>query len=198
MKTLLFINACMRGHSLSRTETLAQCYIDTLREHASLRIIERTLSKESFLPLTPKNFSTDTGQPILHRDFAFAKEFAEADLILIAAPFWEFAFPAALACYIEHISVSNITFQYTDKGLKGLCRAKHMRQLYTSGAFLQDGDNLGAAHLAHLCGMYGIPDFRCIGAEGLDIEGQDIPALLETAKAEVQKAALADAAFFAD
>ena len=36
-----------------------------------------------------------------HEMFRYAKAFAEADEILIAAPFWDLAFPAILRNYIE-------------------------------------------------------------------------------------------------
>ena len=42
--------------------------------------------------------------------FDYAKDFAKADTIVIAAPFWDLSFPASLKCYIEAINILGITF----------------------------------------------------------------------------------------
>ena len=54
--------------------------------------------------------------------FALARQFAEADRVVIAAPYWDLSFPAVLKQYIEAINVSGITFEYTEEGFpRGLC-----------------------------------------------------------------------------
>ena len=40
--------------------------------------------------------------------FDLAKQFAEADEVIIAAPFWDLSFPAALKQYFEQINVLGI------------------------------------------------------------------------------------------
>lgn len=45
--------------------------------------------------------------------FKYAHEFANADLIVIAAPFWDLSIPALLKVYIENIAVDGITFEYS-------------------------------------------------------------------------------------
>ncbi len=42
--------------------------------------------------------------------FALVRQFAEAETIVIDAPYWDLSFPAALKQYIEHINVLGITF----------------------------------------------------------------------------------------
>ena len=44
--------------------------------------------------------------------FKYAKQFAEADTIVVAAPYWDMAFPALLKIYPEQITVCGITFRY--------------------------------------------------------------------------------------
>lgn len=41
--------------------------------------------------------------------FKYAKQFAEADEIVIAAPYWDLAFPATVRIYFEAITVTGIT-----------------------------------------------------------------------------------------
>ena len=45
--------------------------------------------------------------------FGLARQFAAADRIVIAAPYWDLSFPAALKQYVEQINVLGITFIYT-------------------------------------------------------------------------------------
>ena len=59
--------------------------------------------------------------------FELARQFAAADQIVIAAPYWDLSFPAALKQYFEQINVLGITFAYTPEGVpKGLCRARKL------------------------------------------------------------------------
>lgn len=57
--------------------------------------------------------------------FDWAKEFASADAVVIAAPYWDFSFPAVLKQYLEAITIVGLTFYYTEEGFpKGLCKAE--------------------------------------------------------------------------
>ena len=56
--------------------------------------------------------------------FADAWQFARADRIVLAAPFWELSFPAILKIYLERVSMRDITFGYEESGLVGRCRWK--------------------------------------------------------------------------
>lgn len=65
--------------------------------------------------------------------FDIGKDFAEADEIVIGAPYWDLSFPAALKIYIEHAAVMGVTFHYTEEGrCEGLCRAKHLTYITTA------------------------------------------------------------------
>ena len=70
--------------------------------------------------------------------FRYAKQFAEADEIVIAAPFWDLSFPAKLKIYMEQITVSGITFRYINGRPSGLCRAKRLTYITTSGGPILD------------------------------------------------------------
>ena len=53
------------------------------------------------------------------------KQFAAADVIVIAAPYWDLMFPAVLKTYLENITVTGITFCYSDQGRpQSMCKAK--------------------------------------------------------------------------
>ena len=169
MKTVLFINGCVRGKQ-SRTLKIAKSYIESLKEHCDIELIERNLCEENISFLSNKNFNETTGELKLESDCLLAKEFASADKIVIAAPFWEFLFPVILNCYIEMVSVVGITFTYTAEGSVGLCKADSMAYIYSAGDNLKDEDKISEKYIQRLSKLYGIPKFATISAKGLDIE----------------------------
>ena len=114
--------------------------------------------------------------------FDIGKDFAEADEIVIGAPYWDLSFPAALKIYIEHAAVMGMTFHYTEEGrCEGLCRAKHLTYITTGGGQVS-AMNYGYEYLCGIAGMFGIPETRFACAENLDVVGADIEANLNEAR----------------
>ena len=129
---LLFINACVRSNS--RTKRLA----DRVLAKKAQPITEVRLEEIDF-PVADEAFLKRRDRLIENRAFddslfALARQFAEADEIVIAAPFWDLSFPAALKQYFEQINVPEITFCYTEEGVpQGLCKAEKLTFVTTSG-----------------------------------------------------------------
>ena len=184
MKKLLFVNACVRKNS--RTKQLAEYLLSKLDGE----IIEIRLSEVDF-PLQNENF-------LFHRDqlvenkcfddpiFEFTRQFATADQIVIAAPYWDMSFPAVLKQYLEQVSIVDVTFTYTAEGIpKGLCKAKHLYYVTTAGGYYTP-DEYGFGYVEALCkSFYGIPDVKLIKATGLDIVGADVENILAESKKEI-------------
>ena len=175
---LLFINACVRKNS--RTNRLAKCLLDKLGEPFT----EVRLEHIRF-PVTDEEYLTKRDQMIDAGDFSdpafsLANQFAAADRIVIAAPYWDLSFPAALKQYFEHINVRGITFTYTPEGIpRGLCRAKEIYYVMTAGGGYAP-EEFGFGYVRALAqGYYGIQDVKLIQAVGLDIEGADAEQILQ-------------------
>ena len=102
-----------------------------------------------------------------------------ADTIVIAAPYWDLAFPAVLKAYLENICVCGVTFKYSEEGIPvGLCKAKKLYYITTSVGYIGQY-NMGYDYIKALCKLYfGITDTECISAEGLDIFGNDTEKIL--------------------
>ena len=174
---ILLINACVREGS--RTRKLAQSLIEKLNdtvEEVKLSEIEFRKTDEDFLRWRDGCIATqDWSDP----EFDLARQFARADRIVVAAPFWDLSFPAVLKQYFEHICVLGVTFHYTaDNMPEGLCRAKALYYVTTSGGpiFCED---YGYGYVKALAqAFYGIRDVKMIRAEGLDIQGADVEAIL--------------------
>lgn len=142
-------------------------------------------------PLVDEDFLSRRDRLIADRNyndhmFDLAKQFAEADDIVIAAPFWDLSFPAALKQYFEQINVRGITFYYTPEGIPiGLCRAKCLTYITTVGGDFFP-EEYGAGYVKALAqSFYGISEFRLVKATGLDIVGADVDTILDTVKSEL-------------
>ena len=74
-----------------------------------------------------------------HPRFRYAHEFAAADRIVLAAPFWDLSFPALVKIYIENVSVDGITFGCNESGCFGTCRAEKLMYITTRGGSYTGG-----------------------------------------------------------
>ncbi len=169
---ILYINACARSDS--RTKKLADYLLSTTEQ----RVEELRLNDVEF-PTVDEEFLKKRDKMIAESDFdnpAFdlARQFAEADIIVIAAPFWDLSFPAVLKQYFEQINVVGVTFGYSSDGVPiGMCRAKKLYYLTTAGGFYFP-EEYGFGYVGALANsFYGINDVELIKATGLDIDGAD-------------------------
>lgn len=198
MSELLFINSCVRGDR-SRTLGLARHFLSEYQKnHPEARVVERDLTRERLEPQYPEVLAERdalwSAGRLEEPMFGPARQFAAADRIVIAAPFWDLSYPAILKIYLERISVSNLTFGYDDAGNNiGLCRAEKLLFITTRGGNFSLPDTAwmesGARHLQALCAMYGISEFHLLCAEGLDDIRNDAGALLARAREEGERLA---------
>ncbi len=183
--TTLFVNACLRG-PVSRTLSLCREYLADVAD-----VVEVDLAALDLKPFdaamvdyrTEKQLAGAWDDPI----FALSRQFAQADSVVIGAPYWDLSFPAALKVYFEHVSVCESTFHYTeDARCEGLCKARSLTYITTCGGFVE-GANFGYEYLCGIAKMFGIPEVRFVAAEGLDVVGINQEAQLDKARAAMAK-----------
>lgn len=138
MSELLFVNACVRG-ARSRTLALARHFLSAYtKNHPEVTVTERNLMTDRLEPQYPEVLDRrdalwSAGQ-LDDPSFDAAWQFARADKIVIAAPFWDLSYPAILKIYLERISVCDITFGYDAAGNSiGLSRAGKQLLITTRG-----------------------------------------------------------------
>lgn len=192
MKKILFIDACV-NRGISRTEQLAQALLKEMNQNREYEIETLNLEDEDLKLFTGKESAL---RELLTRAgnfegplFTYAKQFAAADRIVVAAPYWDFSFPARMKCYLEQICVTGLTFTFSSKGIPGgLCHADSLHYVTTSGGSIGEL-NLGYEYLEKLCKVYyGINETVCYTAEGLDIEGNSVEEIMKEAEEKaVQK-----------
>lgn len=184
MEKILFVNACVRENS--RTLDIAKIVLEKLNNAYT----EVNLQKTDLKPLNRE--SLDIREKLILQDdfsdtmFSLAKDFAAADEIVIAAPYWDLAFPALLKIYLEQITVSGITFRYAKGVPQGLWRAKQLIYVTTAGGIIYD--NFGFEYVKALAQkIYGIGEVLFFKAENLDIDGNDVKDILQRAKSDAEK-----------
>ena len=118
--------------------------------------------------------------------FDVAKQFAAADIVVVAAPYWDFMFPAVVKTYLENITVAGITFRYTENGRpQSLCRAKALYYVTTAGGWIGQND-FGFSYVKALAqNFFGIDEIHRYAAEGLDVLGADVDSIMDKAKQEI-------------
>lgn len=189
MKKLLYIDCCIRRED-SRTRTIGEAFLTELGRRSEYQV-ERLVLMDENLECLKEGFYRQRHDLIEahrldHPRFRYAHQFAEADRVAVAAPFWDLGFPALLKIYIENISVDGITFASTPQGCHGISRASRMAFFTSRGDFYEGSDQeMGARYLDALSRFFGIPEFTCIAADGLDVD----PAHAEKALAEARERA---------
>ena len=180
VRPILYVNACVRKES--RTRSLAEILLSRLD-----RPFEEIRLEDLSFPAVTEAYLNRRDQLISEEDFEnpffdLARQFSEADEIVIAAPYWDFSFPAMLKQYLEQITVVGITFRYSEDGIPvGLCRAKRLFYVTTAGGFYAP-EEYGFGYVKALAqNYYGIQDVRKIEALGLDIDGADVNAIMTSA-----------------
>ena len=177
---ILLINACVR--KASRTKRLADRFLSEKKQIVTeLNLLDMEYPKvdEEFLKKRDSLIAEDDFENSM---FELAKQFANADEIVIAAPFWDLSFPSNLKQYFEQINVLGITFRYTPEGVpQGLCKAKRLTYITTVGGDFFP-EEFGFGYVKALAeNFYGIRDVRLIKATGLDVVGADTEKILESA-----------------
>ena len=188
---VLLIDACPRPDGASRTRRLGEAFLQALRaQHPQMHLEVFRLDEMQLMPLTGemearRSKLIDAGR--LDDDmFAPARSFASAELIVICAPYWDFAFPACLKTLIEHVCVRTLTFTYVNDRPVGMCRAEHLVYLTSAGGFI-GRNNWGGDYLRAVTGqLLGVKQFHQISAEGLDVLGADVEAILAEAMARAR------------
>ena len=194
---VLFVNGCLRAEK-SRTLKIAECFLEAFSAvHQDVEIVTEDLNEMRLEPLyhdtlEARNEAAERSEWD-NEMFAPARRFKSADLVVIAAPFWEGTFPAAVHTYIEHICVTGLTFECTERGYEGCCNAENTAFITTRGGIYSEGDAVGDDHAApflqSVLKMLGIKYLHLIDAEGLDIPGCDIDSKLGAAKADAERLA---------
>ena len=166
MKKLIFIDACMRAGS--RTRRIASPIIAELRKNYSVETVDLT---RNIYPVADNHTLEDRNQGIVPAGHVeLAKKIAEADRIVIAAPFWDMSFPSALKVFFENMSLFGVTFDTNEKECYGLCKAEKVMYITSRGMSISTGDPLEQAtpYIKALSHLWGWGELSVVAAQNMD------------------------------
>ncbi|HEY9060708.1 MAG TPA: FMN-dependent NADH-azoreductase [Pseudobacteroides sp.] len=196
MSKVLYIKANAKPEGLSRTFKISDKFMEVYKKsHPNDEITTLDLYKENIKFLTESDINTvfgpKTEESRKHPILKYAYQFAESDKYIIAEPLWNLSIPAILKAYIDYITVTGITFKYTEKGAVGLLQGKKAVNIVSRGGdYSSEPFNMyemGDRYLRTILGFFGITDFTTISAEDLDIVGQDVEAIVGNTIAKAQE-----------
>lgn len=109
------------------------------------------------------------------QSLSWAKTIRDADRIVIAAPFWDMSYPAALKNFLELCSIFNVTFKSDDTTCYGNCKAEKLLYITTRGMDISTGDPLEQAtpYLKTLSWLWGIGPMDVIATQNMDYVSED-------------------------
>lgn len=125
-------------------------------------------------------------QAALSRSDALVAELKDADVLVLAAPMYNFAIPSTLKAWLDHVLRAGVTFQYTANGPQGLLTGKRAYVLTARGG-VYTGTALDhqEPYLRQALGFIGITDVEFIHAEGLNLGEESAAKGVEGAQAKV-------------
>ena len=188
---LLYVDACVRGDE-SRTRRLADVFLTECRR--LLPGLTVTVHDLNGMDLRPIDAATLAMKEALCDRRAWddpflrpAVGFQAADVVVIAAPYWDLSFPSELKVWVENVYVRDLTFRYDDDRCIGLGRGRESVYLPPAGRPIGEND-WGTGYMQAVLTTLGIPGFTAVRAEALDLDGRDVEAIMAEAE---QRAILA-------
>ncbi|WP_192457052.1 FMN-dependent NADH-azoreductase [Musicola keenii] len=137
-------------------------------------------------PLTPRQ------QDALALSDTLIAELQAHDIIVLAAPMYNFNIPTQLKNYFDFIARAGVTFRYTEQGPEGLVKGKRALVLTTRGGIHKDSpSDLLEPYLRLFLGFIGISDVEFVFAEGFGYGPDVAQKAQESAKTQLAQLACA-------
>ncbi|MDB6445703.1 MULTISPECIES: FMN-dependent NADH-azoreductase [Pseudomonas] len=108
----------------------------------------------------------------LERSNQLTDQLLAADVLVMAAPMYNFAIPSTLKAWLDHVLRAGVTFKYTPTGPQGLLVGKRAFVLTARGGIHAGGSSdHQEPYLRQVMGFIGIHDVTFIHAEGMNLGG---------------------------
>ena len=178
MAKVLHINSSVRNNgSLSRQ--LSGEFVAKLAAHGA-SVVERDLAQNPVPHLTeevmgafftPADQRSAQAAAAVRLSDTLVDELLAADVLVLAAPMYNFSVPSTLKAWIDHVARAGRTFQYTATGPVGLATGKKAVIFTASGGVYSEGPGAAydylSTYLRAALGFLGITDIEFVRAQGL-------------------------------
>jgi FMN-dependent NADH-azoreductase len=178
MNRILIVTSSANGAS-SVSGKLAEEHAAQLAEaHSGVEIVRRDVGAAPLPHLTAETVAAIKGEPASDAELAaralsdsLVAELAEADLVVIASPMYNFGMSSTLKAWFDHVLRAGVTFRYTAAGPEGLLKGKKAVVIESRGGLYSEGPGAALdgqeAHIRTLLGFIGIDDVTVVRAEKL-------------------------------
>ena len=140
--------------------------------------------------MKPAEQRSDVEQLSLERSNQLTDELLAADVLVMAAPMYNFAIPSTLKAWLDHVLRAGVTFKYTDTGPQGLLSGKRAYVLTARGGIYAGSTaDHQEPYLRQVMAFIGIHDVTFIHAEGMNLGGDFQEKGLNQANAKLSQVA---------
>lgn len=114
------------------------------------------------------------------------EELKSADVLVLGAPIYNFAVPAAVKAWIDLIARAGETFRYTEDGPVGLLEGKRAIIVLASGGTKIGSEiDFASDYLKHIMGFVGITDVQLVYADKLMAQADEAKAQAQSQIAQL-------------
>lgn len=200
MTNILLITSSLMGEA-STSQRLAGEIVAGLRAKSPrVRVAERHLTPATMPHLTaetlqalstPADRRTADQARLAGAADAVIEEVEAADVIVIAAPMYNFSITSTLKAWIDHLARAGRTFRYTAAGPEGLLKGKTVVLVESRGGVYAGAGGTPAMdfqepYLRAVLGFVGLTDIRVVRIEGQAMGADPAAAGLAAAQAEAR------------
>lgn len=199
MSRILVIESSARQQGSVSRELTQQFIANWQAAHPADQIQVRDLAAEPVPHLdatllggwmTPSEQQSDAEKAALARSNQLTDELLAADVLVLAAPMYNFAIPSTLKAWLDHVLRAGVTFKYTDTGPQGLLTGKRAFVLTARGGiYAGSGLDHQEPYLRQALAFIGIHDVQFIHAEGLNMGAEFSEKGLAQAKVKLAEVA---------
>lgn len=198
MKSLLFLTSSIFGENSKSAQVATEFVSAWKAANPAARVVHRDLAN-SVPHLTGEHLAawmtapaerSERQRTIAGESDPLIEEVEAADVIVIAAPMYNFSISSTLKAWLDHITRAGRTFRYTDKGPEGLLKNKKVF-IVTARGGVYTGDSPAKAYdfqepyLRAILGFNGLTDVSFIHVEAQKLS----PDAAETAISNARAAA---------
>lgn len=139
--------------------------------------------------MTPVEQQSEAEKAALALSNQLTDEVLAADVLVLAAPMYNFAIPSTLKAWLDHVLRAGVTFKYTETGPQGLLSGKRAFVLTARGGiYAGSTQDHQEPYLRQALAFIGIHDVTFINAEGLNLGGDFLEKGVSQAKAQLAQA----------
>ena len=199
MKNLLFVTSSLFGQD-SRSTRIATEFVSAWKAaNIPARVVRRDLAQDAIPHLNLEHFGAWTTAPdqrserqqaIAQESDPLLEEVEAADVIVIAAPMYNFSISSTLKAWIDHITRAGRTFRYTANGPEGLLKNKKVYVVTARGG-IYTGESPAKAYdfqepyLRAILGFNGLTDVTFIHVEAQKVSPEAAEASIARARETV-------------